>query len=353
MRSREFITELRRNPEQNQQRDRGYQTVQQLLQGRDLTNIGVSMTEIAKLGINPRSKYNTPIGIYFYPADYYLKQQGRVPFQERAPYVNVFEYEGRVLNTTNYSNKDFEQDIAGLKKLYPQHEAGIDYDWEQCLDPDLNDFSPLVDIPAGWIWFVVWRLSDNILGDMAETTEPQAPATSVKWNHVLRQLGYDAVVDPGHEVIHKGEPTQGVVLNPRVIRPITQIQNQQGAKAYDTLGQKLLEPDTWQVVKWIARNAQEDPRSFQPDTSTNLPNSVRSTPGKIHRLFVRFIEIMQQHPDYWTKFDNPQQTAQAVMTAAPQRLQVAIQAVYTQWLAGQHGQSPAEQPGKKLRHDSD
>ena len=314
MRAKQFLSELRRNPEQNQQRDRGYQTVAQLLQGRDLTNIGVSMTELPKLGVNPRSKYQTPVGIYFYPADYYLKQHGRVPFQERAPYVNVFEYEGRVLNTRDYSNQDFEQDLAKLRRLYPQHEANIDYDREQCLDPDVNDFSPLVDIPAGWIWFVVWRLADNILGDMAETTEPQAPAKSVKWNHVMRQLGYDAVVDPGHEVIHKGEPTQGVVLNPRVIRPITQIQNKVGAKAYDPIGQLLIDPDQEHYVRTINKYAKNTPAYLKAQPSSS-PKNMAPTQSRIDRMFVRYIEILEQNP----KLADPKDILQ-VAQLAPARL---------------------------------
>lgn len=39
---------------------------------RQRTNLFLSMTELDKLGVNPKSPYYTPIGIYAYPADYVL-----------------------------------------------------------------------------------------------------------------------------------------------------------------------------------------------------------------------------------------------------------------------------------------
>jgi hypothetical protein len=341
MRATEFITELRRNPEHNTQRDRGYATVRQMLQGRDLSNVGISMTMLPKLGINPQSNYNTPIGIYFYPADYYLELRGDVPFQKRAPYANVFEYRGRVLNVIDYTVKQFDRDIEILKKLYPQqadriHQLALHA--EQTEEGDEDDLAlhyesleaitddPLVDRPAGWLWFVLWNLVDS----------KESGPNAIKWNHMLRQLGYDVVVDQGLGVIHENETYQGVVLNPKVISPIKRIENKAGAKAYDTLGQQLIEPDTWHVAGWIANQARRDPSYFRPDSSTDLPNSVRKTASKLHRLFVRFIEIMQQHPEYWNNFEDPQKTATEVMRVAPAKLQPAIQAVYTQWLHQQH-----------------
>ena len=40
-------------------------------------NLFVSLTAIPKLGINPRSHYYTPLGIYAYPAEYVFQKVGR------------------------------------------------------------------------------------------------------------------------------------------------------------------------------------------------------------------------------------------------------------------------------------
>ena len=41
----------------------------------DIQYYGVTLTQLPKLGVNPQSKYNTPLAICFYPADYYLKKK--------------------------------------------------------------------------------------------------------------------------------------------------------------------------------------------------------------------------------------------------------------------------------------
>ena len=40
----------------------------------------------------------------------------------------------------------------------------------------------------------------------------------VRWNKVLRDLGFTSVFDPGNGWIAHNEPTQGVVLDPRIIK---------------------------------------------------------------------------------------------------------------------------------------
>jgi hypothetical protein len=84
------LAERRRNPELSV-RETGHAAALAYLQSQgDITNWGVSMTNIPKLGVNPSSKYNTPIGIYFYPATYYLETKldnDELEFQDSAPYI--------------------------------------------------------------------------------------------------------------------------------------------------------------------------------------------------------------------------------------------------------------------------
>ena len=91
------LDEARRNPDKNKKLA-GHAGAVQFLQGlgKDITDYGVSMTTLPKLGINPGSKYNTPVGIYFYPADYYLRRKagsgkGKLDFQDDAQYIQIFE----------------------------------------------------------------------------------------------------------------------------------------------------------------------------------------------------------------------------------------------------------------------
>jgi hypothetical protein len=62
---------------------------------------GVSMTTMPKLGINPSSKYNTPLGIYFYPGSYYVEKKhssstiykrGKLDFCDDSVYIQIFKF---------------------------------------------------------------------------------------------------------------------------------------------------------------------------------------------------------------------------------------------------------------------
>lgn len=97
------IKEARRNPELNPRVTRNEQIINayNALTKRVGRNgiVAVSMTELDKLGINPRSGYNTPIGVYAYDFDAFLpefEETGSTsvfPFQGEAPYINFFTIE--------------------------------------------------------------------------------------------------------------------------------------------------------------------------------------------------------------------------------------------------------------------
>ena len=60
------LVEARKNPEANPK----ISINQAVAQAKDQPNTFISFTEIDKLGINPKSKHETPIGIYAYPIKY-------------------------------------------------------------------------------------------------------------------------------------------------------------------------------------------------------------------------------------------------------------------------------------------
>lgn len=59
-----------------------------------------SFTNVFKLGVNPQSEYNTPIGVYGYPVDYIFRRKSRdfydIPFPSggKSKYVHVFQVSG-------------------------------------------------------------------------------------------------------------------------------------------------------------------------------------------------------------------------------------------------------------------
>lgn len=152
-------------------------------------NVYYSYRSIDKLGINPKSKYNTPNGIYAYPVKY---QDPDVKFTggSNTGFVYFFKLKPgtKLLNLAGYTRKDFESD---LKKL---ETAGYK------VDLDFSDAKK--ESYAGNFWFVTYKNRGN----------------ATKWNYLLRKvLGYDAILDIGAGIIHDNEPAQLVVLNPTSI----------------------------------------------------------------------------------------------------------------------------------------
>ena len=68
----------------------------------------VSFTEIDKLGINPLSTYDTPIGVYTYPLNYVLSHINTIelPFAGDHDNVWVIKPNQAVLSLVNYNNLD-------------------------------------------------------------------------------------------------------------------------------------------------------------------------------------------------------------------------------------------------------
>lgn len=206
------IGEARRNPHMSE-RIKGHEEALQFLQKYGTKNVGVSMTSIEKLGINPGSEYDTPLGIYFYPADYYVEtiSSGReLPFVSDASYIQIFGYRGaRVWDLSNDSQATEIENK--LKTQFP----------EDVIDKLMSEGQSKAHIKTqnGILWYVLLRVS-------GEQTNKNPPLV---WNQLIRELGFDVVVDAnGEGIIHHYEPTQGVVVNPVVARPLTQIKQGYG-----------------------------------------------------------------------------------------------------------------------------
>ena len=203
------------------------------LSEEQLDHTGVHMAQLPKVGVNPGSLYNTPMGIYFYPASYYIevKQQGRyLEFADPSPYIHIIEYRSsRVLDVYNLDGESFDEQIDRINSdhvvKFLMDSLGID-------DPnrvrwiirDVSDreWDVLGEIPldksfGGILWFLMYYLTK-----LAVQSKRSAKG-SVFWNKLIRKLGYDVAVDHGAGIIHENERDQGVIVNPRAITGIKTI----------------------------------------------------------------------------------------------------------------------------------
>ena len=198
-------------------------------------NLFVSLTAIPKLGINPRSHYNTPLGIYAYPAKYVLEKVGRklpldfLPFAGDQPWVNIF----RVSENSNVIDLDeVTEDMYNdycqrfseiLSKRYSNsplettNKVVARFKEEASTGPGFK--SARVKTPGGKLWYVSMEVSKEIADLYVEKSR------SLSWNKLFRDVGIDGFIDMGKGIIHPSEPTQAVFFSMKPIQVLDRVQN--------------------------------------------------------------------------------------------------------------------------------
>jgi hypothetical protein len=210
--------------------------IQQNIPSEEYGQYGVSLTKINKLGINPESQYDTPLGIYFYPLSYYVEQTklGRkMPYPEDPRYIQLLRLDtdpDYIMNLDQLSEEDFFDLVLLLKRLVPKilsrfPEINLN---DVALDLAIGEAKrnaktqATVNSPGGRFWYMLWQLSNGELNWESPNRRryrlgSPAPRPAVLWNWLSRQLGVKVYQDTTG-IIHGNEPVQGVVIDPSVVR---------------------------------------------------------------------------------------------------------------------------------------
>lgn len=172
-------------------------------------NYAVTMTNLPKVGLNPKSSYNTPIGIYFYPADYYLRKavKTELPFQHNANYIQILKLTtDQILFVNKVTTQDYEDFVEKLSNL-PSIKTNSEVSRSITQFHTESASKARIKKPGGQLWYVLWKTSDLFAKLLNKTSH-------IVWNWLLRQLGYKIIMDTGSMIIHRNEPNQGVILDP-------------------------------------------------------------------------------------------------------------------------------------------
>lgn len=246
------ITEARSNPELNPR----HHPLDQLKQLRDEhgPDLFVSFTMEfkfkkqrapagTKLGINPRSTFSTPLGVYCYPIDFVIDfteesndEAGDMYNQFTggldAPFTGynawgkafVFKINGRKLSddmpmSEYYLGMEMLKDILG-------------YDEEQMRQfTYYSEKRSKGQKPCFLLWNATRYASVTMYEHRKDTliVDDKDNRFIALWNTVLRKLGYAAAVDAeGLGFIHDNEPTQAVVFDPSAIRAVSVVNRYEG-----------------------------------------------------------------------------------------------------------------------------
>lgn len=245
MRAIDFIQEARRNPEQNPKISVNEYIEKYLAQAEPLSdtnfkNLFVSFTQLPKLGVNPQSRYNTPIGIYAYPAEYVIDKttpygdkkstdsMRSLPFAGDQPWANIFRarYGANIINLqrmTQAEYNDYCEKLTYLLTKIPSNFRGttevLDRPLAEGIVLDLmeksNSRARVTSSYGGKLWYITYSMSVNIPGIKS----------SVVWTSLFRRIGIDGFVDPATEVIHPSEPTQAVFFGANVVDVLATVPN--------------------------------------------------------------------------------------------------------------------------------
>jgi len=201
-------------------------------------DIYITFVDLPKVGINPQSTFNTPLGIYTYPLQAYWDtiRYGNIPFASERPYVYVLKSTGRVLELADYSKAAYEADLEKLHRLYGQividrqHRASYskngeeftdDQVWGHFIDRSVNG-ARVINTITNPFGFALWVVTMSI----ADTISKSRNRRGVAWNSILRSLGYTGISDKaGQGIIHPNEPTQAVFLTKQAVRVVELIDN--------------------------------------------------------------------------------------------------------------------------------
>lgn len=179
-----------------------------------------------KIGINPKSTYNTPNGVYSYPIDYVigLFETSGSDFATQRPFIYVIEPKGTVVVTNQYTDSQLATDIEKIKNHYQIDE----YKMETIVDVGTNDAS--FDTPASKLWSITRRVSMHL-------SNGWEGYNMNKWSAVFRMLGYGGFFDAlGQGIVHPNEPLQCVFFSKNAFTVVETIHNRSNYMPRNPIG---------------------------------------------------------------------------------------------------------------------
>jgi hypothetical protein len=181
-----------------------------------------------KIGVNPRSSFKTPIGVYSYiltPGSYKDLEKGTYKeisdFAVDRAYIHVTRVKKRFRknillvnksgDATSYGERDFQDDLLKLAAMALEGKVIKKKVGETLKTPKAMADRMMylarnagINTPVGRIWYLTKVLSKNI----------------VNWSKILRSIGIFGVFDYGSGLIHSNEPYQAVMLRGDMVETV-------------------------------------------------------------------------------------------------------------------------------------
>ena len=231
------LIEARSHSEQNphisiNQLVKQYQQASERFKDIPTTNAFVSFTDLEKLGVNPQSQYETPMGIYAYPLDYVISTAGddqpmtSLPFAGESPWANFFRARGHVIELAKMTrDSQFNNLIEHLRDIYIAV-SGLD---TVVANDKFNELmrkeSPKnrASSAGSILWHLTMSVSEALVRDKHSAW--YGKSEELVWTMIFRRMGVDGCVDLGAGIIHRAEPTQAVFFSRSAVTDVERAAN--------------------------------------------------------------------------------------------------------------------------------
>lgn len=302
MKINDLLSELRRNPTQNVKQE-GHAAAVEFLKTipySDIKYYGVTLTQLPKLGVNPQSKYNTPLAICFYPADYYLKKKSndeKMEFQDTAPYIQIIEIVDNFVEIDQLSQSSFTSAIEKIYKLLPKLASTFKVDAGQ-MEKNLAEiivdstYSARTTQLGSRLWYILMRLSSELTTDDPDDDRLIAKRTSVVWNKLLRLIGYNVILDNGSGILHPSEPYQGMAFDPTAVKLVKMFFNSKKPVDYNA---------SWSYV-WSQQLPPEQYVKFVADHIQMHTYEITGKEKDAKKVGRKVFKILKAHPELYNNY---------------------------------------------------
>ena len=310
-----YINEARKNPHLNPKVpinwhiSQHYEDARSIL-GTDIRNSFVSFTAVDKLGVNPGSRYDTPLGIYSYPSFYVILKTGEysamrnLPFAGEQPYVNVFSVKGNVINLSTMRDAQLMRLYRSMVDVFAKYASIKDgsREWKHLADFleeevfDAASYMAKVNKPGGRLWWATKRISEMLMDpDLFYTLgysvddKWKTKKASVSWNKLFREMGVDGCVDlMGDGIIHTSEPVQAVFFSKKPIKDVNRYYNKyspEDVEKAESAGERskmLAQMSEDEYAQYI----EDNPSAFVPMTDEKIEEYGGSFPVPVQEKLV-------------------------------------------------------------------
>ena len=340
-----LVREARKNPKLNPKISVNEYIKQHLdnakdIPGTNIKNSFVSFTEVDKLGVNPDSEWNTPLGIYSYPSSYVVAKMGSdkgmrfLPFAGDNPYANIFSVKGNIIDLSAMSEQELGNYNRKMVDVFIKT-AGItpgSGHGKTVVDMLENIFiqapeEAKVSSPGGKFWFITAKFADLLMTSEKTKRQWKSGLYRVSWNKLFRKIGVDGCIDSGGDGIIDGpepdedesptEPVQAVFFSIKSIDKNQRVHNRyspadleasiargkdkrqkwQRKRSMSEDEQLELVRDNWEAIKHIKnptekvqRIAVESSNAYALEFIENPTEKVQLAGVKKHRWAIGYIK---------------------------------------------------------------